>query len=85
MTSIGGEHMKVPKRIWFGLLISASIPYITKSLVSLDTLASAFILLLGISLIVNLYYIYTLYEMKFLHEKQVSKLTLSQNKLYTSH
>ena len=84
MASKGGEKMKVSKQYVIALTITTLLTITIKSLLSFEALVNLFLLFFLINLLIALYALYTLYEMNFLHEKQVSKLVMSKNKLNIS-
>ena len=66
------------------LFASLAVPIILKTIISPNVLVQSFVLSLLFHVVASIYFIYTSYELNFLHEKQGSKLTLSKDKLQGS-
>ncbi len=75
------KKLSVHITIAIGLLISVLLPLVLSTLLSTSVLTQLFVFLLGIHTLTCIYFVYTAYELNFLHEKQGSKLTLSKEKL----
>lgn len=77
-------NLSVSKKTIFVLAFLLSVILLIKVIVNTDTLIHIFLVSFIIHTLIALYFVYTNYEMNFLHEKQGSKLILSTNKLNTN-
>lgn len=81
MSSKGGDKMKLSRYYLFLILVLSITSIILNSVLNTPTLLKIFFYSLLIHTVIALYTVYSLFEMRILHEKQGSKLTLSKGKI----
>ncbi len=73
--------MKIHQYYLFLILVLFILSIILNSVLPIPTLTKIFFYSLLVHTVVSLYMLYSLFEIRILHEKQGSKLTLSKGKI----
>ncbi len=81
MSSKGGDEMKLSQYYLFLILVLSITSIILNSVLDTPTLFKIFFYSFITHSVIALYTVYSIFEMRILHEKQGSKLTLSKGKI----